>query len=211
MCCSTPPSAKSIGKSALSTKRDLLFHSETRGLLDHGSYYAMKSMVDAHGRRILWGWVQETRIPRSIRAAAGQARWRCPACSRSAQRTNSAWRFRRSLPLCGPRRGSAEAADFRRAGRRACRHANQKPSGEIVCGFKVAGTACGLELRAGAASLFAIRYQAGRRQADDQHRRKPPCPSHPDPDGVFAGSSMDGWFGHRGLRRRQRNNDGAML
>jgi beta-fructofuranosidase len=42
-------------------KKEMKFHMETRGLLDHGAYYAMKSMVDAKGRRILWGWVQERR------------------------------------------------------------------------------------------------------------------------------------------------------
>jgi beta-fructofuranosidase len=42
-------------------KSAMKFHMETRGLLDHGAYYAMKSMIDAKGRRILWGWVQEKR------------------------------------------------------------------------------------------------------------------------------------------------------
>ncbi len=42
-------------------KRDLRFHVETSGLLDHGAYYAMKSMVDERGRRILWGWNPERR------------------------------------------------------------------------------------------------------------------------------------------------------
>jgi beta-fructofuranosidase len=50
-------------------KRDLKFYAETSGLLDHGSYYAMKSMVDAKGRRILWGWVEETRAPQACLAA----------------------------------------------------------------------------------------------------------------------------------------------
>jgi beta-fructofuranosidase len=50
-------------------KSDLKFHLETRGLLDHGSYYAMKSMVDAEGRRILWGWVEETRSAEECRTA----------------------------------------------------------------------------------------------------------------------------------------------
>ena len=50
-------------------RRELVFHSETRGLLDHGSYYAAKSMVDAKGRRILWGWVEETRPPAECEVA----------------------------------------------------------------------------------------------------------------------------------------------
>ncbi len=42
-------------------KTEMKFHMQTRGLLDHGAYYAMKSMIDAKGRRLLWGWVQEKR------------------------------------------------------------------------------------------------------------------------------------------------------
>jgi beta-fructofuranosidase len=32
-----------------------------RGVLDHGSYYAPKSFLAPDGRRILWGWIRETR------------------------------------------------------------------------------------------------------------------------------------------------------
>ena len=42
-------------------RKEMKFRMETRGVLDHGAYYAMKSMIDARGRRILWGWVQERR------------------------------------------------------------------------------------------------------------------------------------------------------
>ena len=51
-------------------KRELRFHSERKGLLDDGAYYAPKSMLDGKNRRILWGWVQETR-PREESRAAG--------------------------------------------------------------------------------------------------------------------------------------------
>lgn len=40
--------------------------------LDHGAYYAPKSFVAPDGRRILWGWIQETR-PEAQYAAAGWA------------------------------------------------------------------------------------------------------------------------------------------
>jgi beta-fructofuranosidase len=48
----------------------MLFHAESEGLLDHGAYYAPKSQLDAHGNRILWGWITETR-PQAEYAAAG--------------------------------------------------------------------------------------------------------------------------------------------
>ncbi len=42
-------------------KEKMVFHSERQGLLDDGSYYAPKSMVDRDGNRILWGWIPEAR------------------------------------------------------------------------------------------------------------------------------------------------------
>ena len=50
----------------------MLFHSEHNGILDYGSFYAPKAQLDAHGRRILWGWITETR-PESEYSAAGWA------------------------------------------------------------------------------------------------------------------------------------------
>lgn len=40
------------------------------GVLDHGAYYAPKSFLAPDGRRILWGWIRETR-PEPQFAAAG--------------------------------------------------------------------------------------------------------------------------------------------
>lgn len=42
------------------------------GVLDHGAYYAPKSFLAPDGRRIMWGWIQETR-PEAEYAAAGWA------------------------------------------------------------------------------------------------------------------------------------------
>lgn len=53
-------------------QNELVFHSEKQGLLDSGSYYAPKSQLDATQRRILWGWLPETR-PESEFSAAGWA------------------------------------------------------------------------------------------------------------------------------------------
>jgi beta-fructofuranosidase len=43
---------------------------QREGVLDHGSYYAPKSFLAPDGRRILWGWIQETR-PEADYARAG--------------------------------------------------------------------------------------------------------------------------------------------
>src|SRR6185437_5058225 len=50
-------------------KANLRFHPVKKGLLDHGTYYAPRSMPDGQHRRILWGWVQETRPAEDIEKA----------------------------------------------------------------------------------------------------------------------------------------------
>jgi beta-fructofuranosidase len=48
------------------------FTPEKEGVVDWGAYYAAKTMVDAGGERILWGWITETR-PDADLIAAGWA------------------------------------------------------------------------------------------------------------------------------------------
>ena len=45
------------------------FTPDVQGRLDTGAYYAPITQVDAQGRRILWGWIQEQRDGTSQRAA----------------------------------------------------------------------------------------------------------------------------------------------
>jgi beta-fructofuranosidase len=45
------------------------FTSSQRGVLDLDSFYAPKTQLDASGRRILWGWVQERRSDAAMRQA----------------------------------------------------------------------------------------------------------------------------------------------
>jgi beta-fructofuranosidase len=52
--------------------KELVFHSQRSGVLDHGAYYAQKTQLDAKGNRILWGWIPETR-PEAEFSAAGWA------------------------------------------------------------------------------------------------------------------------------------------
>jgi beta-fructofuranosidase len=52
--------------------KELVFHSQNRGILDHGAYYAQKTQLDGKGNRILWGWITEKR-PDSELLAAGWA------------------------------------------------------------------------------------------------------------------------------------------
>ena len=52
--------------------KELVFHAQRRGVLDHGAYYAQKTQLDGQGQRILWGWVPERR-PEAEFSAAGWA------------------------------------------------------------------------------------------------------------------------------------------
>jgi len=45
------------------------FTPEKEGVVDWGSYYAAKTTLDAHGERILWGWIPETRTDADLIAA----------------------------------------------------------------------------------------------------------------------------------------------
>ena len=54
------------------TYLDQRFTAEKEGVVDWGAYYAAKTMLDAHGNRILWGWIPETR-PEAEHNAAGWA------------------------------------------------------------------------------------------------------------------------------------------
>jgi len=45
------------------------FTPEKEGVVDWGAFYAAKSMLDKTGRRILWGWIPETRAEAEYRAA----------------------------------------------------------------------------------------------------------------------------------------------
>jgi beta-fructofuranosidase len=49
--------------------KDLVFHPQRSGVLDHGAYYAQKTQLDAKGQRILWGWIPETRTQAEFSAA----------------------------------------------------------------------------------------------------------------------------------------------
>ncbi len=63
---------KTYWQSGVLNPTTLLFHAEKSGELDygHGTFYAPKTQLDAHGNRTLWGWLPETR-PEADYARAG--------------------------------------------------------------------------------------------------------------------------------------------
>jgi beta-fructofuranosidase len=124
-------------------KQELRFHSETSGLLDHGSYYAMKSMLDEKGRRILWGWVEETRSA----DACMQAGWAgCMALPRvlSIGPDN---RLRMEVP---PEFASLQSGEQSLPGHAhdkwVAKQVIQNRAGKVIYMFQPGVSACGLEL-----------------------------------------------------------------
>jgi beta-fructofuranosidase len=53
----------------IGTYKEFRFTPEQDGRLDTGSYYAPITQVDAQGRRILWGWIQERRTRKAQQVA----------------------------------------------------------------------------------------------------------------------------------------------
>jgi beta-fructofuranosidase len=156
-------------------RRDLRFHAESRGLLDHGSYYAMKSMVDAKGRRILWGWVQETRSPAETRAAG----WAGAMALPRVLSLDSENQLRMDFPqeFASLRTGTQELQSS--AGLQI-----KNRTGEIVCRFSAGASACGLELLTSATPIFSIRYPGGTGGKPSIEIGGKTVPLSPGPDGV---------------------------
>jgi beta-fructofuranosidase len=142
-------------------KSDLKFHSETKGMLDHGYYYAMKSMVDEKGRRILWGWVQESR-PADECLAAG---WAGSMALPRVLTLGSDNRLRMDVPpeFASLRQQTQTVSNPQSAERLKDGFAKlsiQNRAGEVVYKFKPQTEACALELRTGArgTTLLAVQY-----------------------------------------------------
>ena len=140
-------------------KSDLKFHSETKGMLDHGYYYAMKSMADEKGRRILWGWVEESRTPEECLAAG----WAGSMALPRVLTLGADNRLRMDVPpefallreqtqsVSGPQNAERLNGSFPKL-------SIQNRAGEVVYRFKPEAEACALELHTGSAEtpLLAI-------------------------------------------------------
>jgi beta-fructofuranosidase len=144
-------------------RRELRFHAERKGCLDHGAFYAPKSMLDSKMRRVLWGWVQETRSRDEIEAAGWSGCVSLPrvltlgadnhllmevAPEFASLRTNT-------VTIEKPR----DSPELQNALSRAI---VRNRSGEIRCVFKISDSSFRLELRLGsnndADALLAVNY-----------------------------------------------------
>jgi beta-fructofuranosidase len=60
---------KVIWESGVLDETTMTFTAKKKGELDWGAFYAPKTQLDAQGRRILWGWIQERRDETAMKAA----------------------------------------------------------------------------------------------------------------------------------------------
>jgi beta-fructofuranosidase len=60
---------KVFWQSGVFNPETLHFEATKTGLLDVGAFYAPKTQLDAHGRRIVWGWLPERRSKEEMLAA----------------------------------------------------------------------------------------------------------------------------------------------
>jgi beta-fructofuranosidase len=174
-------------------KRELVFHSETRGVLDHGSYYAAKSMVDTKGRRILWGWIEETRSDEECQAAGWAGAMALPRVLTLGDDNELRMEVPPEFQLL--RRNFAtlnKAQDPVTIGDALRKMPIKSRAGEIIYTFEPRDSAFRLELRDGsqAAPLFAIKYD-GRKGRSAITIGDKTLPLSPDRDGI---SSLHLWM-----------------
>lgn len=134
-------------------KQELRFYSERKGFLDHGSYYAPKSMLDAQNRRILWGWVQETRDREASEAAGWSGAISLPRVlavgSDNELMMDVPSEFASLRTHTVEIRKPRSAVQLDDAQSRTIIH---ERAGEIVCTFDAGKLDCGLELSIGSPS-----------------------------------------------------------
>jgi beta-fructofuranosidase len=146
-------------------KRDLRFLPERGGLLDNGAYYAPKSMLDGRNRRILWGWVQETRPEEAIKAAGWAGSMSLPRVLTLGK--DNELQMEVAAEFTSLRIGTVtinqpqNATELSNALSRA---AIRERAGEIHCTFKASESNCRLELQLSVnshlVSLLSITFQS---------------------------------------------------
>ncbi|MGA8028465.1 MAG: glycoside hydrolase family 32 protein [Bryobacteraceae bacterium] len=142
-------------------QRELRFHSERAGLLDHGAYYAPKSMLDGKNRRILWGWVQETRSQNDSKGAG----WAGAISLPRVLTVSSSNELQMEVPPeFASQRIQSVTIESPRSSQQLDTALSKAPirnrAGEVICTFKPdQSRGCGLEFRlrsAGAVPIFSM-------------------------------------------------------
>ena len=129
----------------------MLFHPRKSGLLDLDAFYAPKTQLDAHGQRILWGWIQERRSEAAMRAAGWSGMMSLPRVltldSDGTLRMSIAEPVKRlrGASLAAQQRGASTVKTLPRA------------TGEVLC-EGARGKPLDVRLRRGEVELLHVRY-----------------------------------------------------
>ena len=144
---------KAIWQSGRLDEEAMVFHPLKSGELDLGSFYAPKTQLDAHGRRILWGWIKEQRSDDAMRAAGWSGMMSLP---RALNLDADGTLHMQMLPSISALRTSVLDQQNIRAGKQI---KLPKATGEVVC----TGSAShdfAFKMSTGATGLLHVTYSA---------------------------------------------------
>jgi beta-fructofuranosidase len=125
------------------------------GLLDLDAFYAPKSQIDAHGRRILWGWIPERRSEAAMRAAGWSGVMSLP---RLVNLDSDGTLRLRILPQTSTLRATAVPVEKYHEGMKTTL---RNASGEVLC-IGVKGTDFTFSLSTRSDDLLLVNYSAGK-------------------------------------------------
>lgn len=170
-------------------RQELRFHSESKGKLDHGAFYAPKSMVDGGGRRILFGWIQETRSQEEIKAAGWAGAMSLPRVLTISSGNELQMEVAPELAkLREDTVAITHAKNLNELNNRLAKAIIRNRSGEVSCSFKVGDRSCGLELRIGPTSdskpMLALSYASNHAPPDSIMIGDKTVPLHPNREKV---------------------------
>lgn len=170
-------------------RQELRFHSESQGKLDHGAFYAPKSMVDEGGRRILVGWIQETRSQEEIKAAGWAGVMSLPRMLTLSSANELQMEVAPELAkLREDTIAITRAKSLNELNDRLAKAVIRNRSGEILWSFNVGDRTSGLELRTGAKSdskpILTLSYASNHGSPDSITIGDKIIPLHPNREKV---------------------------
>ena len=144
---------KVFWQSGILDESNMKFTPSRTGVVDLDAFYAPKSQIDAHGRRILWGWIPERRNEAAMRAAGWSGVMSLPRV----MNLDSDGTLRlRVLPQTSTLRVAALPVEKVHEG---VKTTLRNASGEVLC-KGVKGTSFTFSLRIAADTLLHVDYSA---------------------------------------------------
>jgi beta-fructofuranosidase len=139
---------KVFWESGVMDEATMRFTPKKKGELDWGAFYAPKTQLDAEGRRILWGWIQEKRSDAAMKAAGWSGMMSLPRVL--SLDADGMLRMETLPALASLRAGAIESAGMKTTLPRA--------TGEVFCaGAK--GKAFTFTMSDGATELMKVTYK----------------------------------------------------